>query len=246
MSPFIAEILGTMLLILLGNGVVANALLAKTKGGDAGIVGIAIAWGLAVYVGVLVAGPYSGAHLNPAVSIGLAVAGEFEWSLVPIYILGQCLGAALGSILVVLVYRSHYLETEDLDMKLFTFANMPAIPNVFHNVMTELIGTFVLIFAVLYIAGPELRLVGMEDATLGLGSLGALPVALVVVVIGFSLGGPTGYAINPARDLIPRIMHSILPIGKKRDGLWSYAWIPVVAPILGAIVAAGLYRILVV
>jgi glycerol uptake facilitator protein len=182
--------------------------------------------------------------LNPAVSIGLAVAGEFAWGLVPIYVLGQCIGAALGSILVVLSYRSHYLVTDDLDLKLFTFANMPAIPNVFHNVMTELIGTFVLIFAVLYIAGPELQLEGMEDTTIGLGSLGALPVALVVIAIGLSLGGPTGYAINPARDLIPRIMHSILPIGEKRDGLWSYAWIPVVAPILGAVVAAGLYLLL--
>lgn len=244
MSPFIAEIMGTMLLILLGNGVVANALLTKTKGGDAGIVGIAIAWGLAVYVGVLVAAPYSGAHLNPAVSIGLAVAGEFEWARVPSYIIGQSIGAAIGSILIVLVYRSHYLQTDDHNFKLSTFATSPAIPNVFHNFMAELIGTFVLIFAVLYIAGPELQLTGMEDSTIGLGSLGALPVALVVVVIGFSLGGATGYAINPARDLIPRVMHSILPIGEKRDGLWSYAWIPVAAPILGAIIAAGLFRVL--
>ena len=244
MSPFVAEILGTMILILLGNGVVANALLSKTKGSDAGIVGIAFAWGLAVYVGVLVAGPYSGAHLNPAVSIGLAVAGEFDWSLVAIYVLGQCIGAALGQSLVVLIYRNHYLATENLDLKLFTFANMPAIPHVFQNLMTEAVGTFVLIFAVLYIAGPELAFEGVEDTTIGLGSLGALPVALVVVAIGFSLGGPTGYAINPARDLIPRIMHSILPIGEKRDGLWSYAWIPVVGPILGAVVAAGLYMVL--
>lgn len=244
MSPFIAEILGTMLLILLGNGVVANALLSKTKGGDAGIVGIAIAWGLAVYVGVLVAGPYSGAHLNPAVSVGLAVAGEFDWSLVPIYILGQFIGAAIGQILVVLLYKNHYMVTDDLDLKLYTFANMPAIPNTFHNLMTELVGTFVLIFAVLYIAAPEIALEGIENPTIGLGSIGALPVALVVVAIGFSLGGPTGYAINPARDLMPRIMHSILPIGEKRDGLWSYAWIPVVGPLLGAAVAGGLYLIL--
>ncbi|GLR20140.1 MIP/aquaporin family protein [Portibacter lacus] len=241
MSPFVAEIIGTMLLILLGNGVVANALLSKTKGGDAGIVGIAIAWGLAVYVGVLVAGPYSGAHLNPAVSVGLAVTGQFEWGLVPIYIAGQCIGAALGSILVVLSYYDHYKQTDNLDFKLASFATTPAIPNVIPNILTEAIGTFVLLFSVLYIAGPELTLEGMEDTTIGLGSLGALPVALIVVVIGFSLGGPTGYAINPARDLIPRIMHGILPIGERRDSAWSYAWIPVVAPLIGAVCAAGLY-----
>ncbi|WP_235295948.1 MIP/aquaporin family protein [Portibacter marinus] len=243
MSPFIAEIIGTMLLILLGNGVVANALLNKTKGGDAGIVGIAIAWGLAVYVGVLVAGPYSGAHLNPAVSIGLAFAGKFEWSEVPMYILGQCIGAALGSILKVASYYDHYKATDDLDLKLFTFANMPAISNPIPNLITELVGTFVLVFSVLYIVGPELEIDGQTTA-IGLGSLGALPVALIVIVIGFSLGGPTGYAINPARDFIPRIMHSILPIGEKRDGLWSYSWIPVVGPILGGIIAAGIFLLL--
>ncbi|MCL4105791.1 UNVERIFIED_CONTAM: hypothetical protein GTU68_028668 [Idotea baltica] len=234
MSPFIAEILGTMLLILLGNGVVANALLDKTKGGDAGTVGITIGWGLAVYVGVLVAGPYSSAHLNPAVSIGLAVAGKFDWAQVPIYILGQCIGAAIGQTLVVLAYNSHYKSTDNVEMKIFTFATMPAIPSVVSNMMAEIIGTFVLIFAVLYIAGPELSLEG----------LGALPVALVVIGIGLSLGGPTGYAINPARDLIPRIMHRILPIGEKRDELWSYAWIPVLAPIIGSVIAAGLYLVL--
>ncbi len=243
MTPFVAEILGTAMLILLGNGVVANALLEKTKGGDAGIVGIAIAWGLAVYTGVLIAGPYSGAHLNPAVSVGLAIAGKFDWAQVPAYILGQCIGAAIGSTLVVVSYYDHFVATKNLDHKLFSFANMPAIPNVLQNLATELIGTFVLLAAVLYIAAPELKIEG-QSVAFGLGSLGALPVALIVIAIGLSLGGPTGYAINPARDLIPRIMHSILPIGKKRDGLWSYAWIPVIGPILGASLAAGMFLLL--
>ena len=244
MTPFVAEIIGTMLLILLGNGVVANVLLKSTKGNDSGLVIIGLAWGLAVFVGVMVAGPYSGAHLNPAVSIGLAVAGKFPWADVPIYILGQCIGAALGSILVVASYYDHYKVTDNLDFKLFTFANMPAINNPISNLMTELIGTFVLVFGVLYIAGPTFEGGSLDGVAFGLGSIGALPVALIVVVIGYSLGGPTGYAINPARDLIPRIMHSLLPIGEKRDGLWSYSWIPVVGPILGACVAAGLFLIL--
>lgn len=245
MTPFIAEIIGTMLLILLGNGVVANMLLKDTKGSGSGLVPIGIAWGLAVFVGVLVAGPYSGAHLNPAVSIALAVAGKFPWGDVPMYVLGQCIGAALGSILVVLSYMDHYKRTDDLDLKLFTFANMPAINRPISNLLTEAIGTFVLVFGVLYITGPSFEGGSMDGVALGLGSLGALNVALIVIVIGFSLGGPTGYAINPARDLIPRIMHSILPIGKKRDGLWSYAWIPVVGPIIGGCLASFLYLLLV-
>lgn len=244
MTPFVAEIIGTMILILLGNGVVANMLLGKTKGSGEGLVPIAIAWGLAVYVAVLIAAPYSDAHLNPAVSIGLAVAGLFPWENVPIYILGQVIGAALGSILIVLSYWDHYRATDNLDNKLATFATTPAISNPIANMITEAIGTFVLVFAVLYLVGPSIDIEGVGKASIGLGSLGALPVGLIVLVIGFSLGGPTGYAINPARDLIPRIMHSILPIGEKRDGLWSYSWVPVVGPIIGACVAAGLFLIL--
>lgn len=244
MTPFIAEIIGTMLLILLGNGVVANVALSKTKGHDAGLVVVTIAWGLAVYVGVLVAGPYSGAHLNPAVSIGLAVSGKFLWADVPAYIIAQMLGAFLGSILVWLSYYDHYKQTEDLDAKLGSFCNTPAISNPLMNTVTEAIGTFVLVFAVLYIVGPEFKAAGLNDVAIGLGSLGALPVAFVVIAIGMSLGGPTGYAINPARDLGPRIMHAILPLGKKRDSEWSYAWIPVVGPIIGAVQAAGLYLLL--
>ena len=244
MTPFVAEIIGTMMLILLGNGVVANVLLDETKGNNGGLIVIGIAWGLAVYVGVLIAGPYSGAHLNPAVSISLAVAGLFEWELVSIYVAGQFIGAALGSVLVWLSYMGHYKATSNHLNKLATFCTMPAINNQIQNIMTELIGTFVLVFGVLYIAGPEFVAEGIVDAQIGLGSLGALPVALIVVVIGLSLGGPTGYAINPARDLIPRIMHGILPIGEKGSSNWSYAWIPIVGPIIGGALAAGLFLIL--
>jgi glycerol uptake facilitator protein len=244
MTPFIAEIIGTMVLILLGDGVVANVVLKDTKGSNSGWVVITLAWGFAVYAGVLVAGPYSGAHLNPAVSIGLAVTGKFEWASVLPYIVAQCLGAMLGSILVWLSYRDHYKATDDTNGKLATFCTGPAIRNPINNVISEAIGTFVLVFTVLYIAGPEFKAQGLEDAAIGLGSLGALPVALIVVVIGMSLGGTTGYAINPARDLIPRIMHAVLPIGKKRDSDWSYAWVPVVGPVLGAGIAGVLYLIL--
>ncbi len=244
MEAFIAEVIGTMLLILLGNGVVANMLLDKTKGNDGGIVVITLAWGCAVFVGVLVATPYSGAHLNPAVTVGLAVAGKFEWASVGPYIIAQCIGAALGSILVWLSYYQHYHATEDTDAKLATFCNTPAISSPIWNMITEAIGTFVLVFAVLYMADPEITGSGLEGTKIGLGSIGALPVALVVVVIGMSLGGPTGYAINPARDFIPRIMHAILPIGKKGDNGWGYAYIPIVAPILGGIIAASLFLVL--
>lgn len=244
MTPFIAEIIGTMVLILLGNGVVANVVLRDTKGSNSGWVVITFAWGFAVYAGVLIAGPYSGAHLNPAVSVGLAIAGKFEWASVLPYMVAQCIGAALGMVLVWLSYRDHYKVTDDTDGKLATFCTAPAIRNPINNFISEVIGTFVLVFSVLYIAGPEFHATSIEDAAIGLGSLGALPVAIIVIVIGMSLGGTTGYAINPARDLMPRIMHSLLPLGKKRDGDWSYAWVPVVGPILGAGIAGMLFLIL--
>jgi glycerol uptake facilitator protein len=245
MSPFIGEIVGTMLLILLGNGVVANTLLANTKGNNGGWVVITFAWGFAVYVGVLVAAPISGAHLNPAVTIGLAVAGKFSWGSVGTYMVGQAIGAAIGSVLIVASYYHHYVATSDNESKLATFATGPAIRKPIFNFITEMIGTFVLVYAVLHIAGPTFTAPGMDDAVIGLGSLGALPVAIIVIVIGMSLGGPTGYAINPARDLIPRLMHMILPIGEKGDGDWSYAWVPVIGPICGAVIAAGLYLLFV-
>ena len=245
MTPFIAEILGTFLLILLGNGVVANIVLKSTKASNnPGWLIITTAWGLAVYVGVLVAGPYSGAHLNPAVTVSLAVAGLFEWSDVMPYILAQLIGAILGSFIVWLMYKDHYNETDDVESVKASFCTAPAIRNIPLNLLSEAVGTFVLIFAVLYIAQPELSISNAETLNFGLGSLGALPVALVVWVIGLGLGGTTGYAINPARDLGPRILYSILPFKYKRDSDWSYSWVPVIGPLIGGAIAAYLYLIL--
>jgi glycerol uptake facilitator protein len=245
MSILVAEILGTMLLILLGNGVVANVVLKDTKGNNSGWIVITTAWALAVFVGVVVAGPYSGAHLNPAVTIALATAGKLSWSLVPEYIAGEMIGAMLGAFLVWLFYRDHFNATEDEGGKLACFSTGPAIKNTFSNLISEIIGTFVLVFVIFYLAGPSLDIIGGVDARaiIGLGSIGAVPVAFLVWVIGLSLGGTTGYAINPARDLGPRIMHAILPIKGKSD--WGYAWIPVVGPIIGCVIAALLYVALV-
>ena len=244
MNAFVAEILGTMMLILLGNGVVANVVLNKTKGNDSGWIVITFGWGMAVFVGVWIAGPFSGAHLNPAVSLGLAAAGKFAWNLVPTYVIGQFIGAALGQLLVWLTYRDHYQVTEDQGGKLATFCTAPAIKNTINNLITEIVGTFALIFAVLFAAGPTFTSTAASDATIGLGTLGALPVGLLVLALGLSLGGPTGYAINPARDLAPRIMHAILPIPNKGDSDWGYAWIPVVGPIIGGLIAAGFFMVL--
>ncbi|WP_372746423.1 MIP/aquaporin family protein [Lutibacter sp.] len=245
MSILVAEILGTMLLILLGNGVVANVVLNGTKGNNSGWIVITTGWALAVFVGVVVAGPYSGAHLNPAVTIALATAGKMSWSLVPEYIAGEMIGAMLGAFLVWLFYKDHFNATDDEGGKLACFSTGPAIKNTFSNLISEIIGTFVLVFVIFYLAGPSLDIMGDVDAKaiIGLGSLGAVPVAFLVWVIGLSLGGTTGYAINPARDLGPRIMHAILPVKGKSD--WGYAWIPVVGPIIGCVIAALLYVALV-
>ena len=244
MSNFLAELIGTAVLILLGNGVVANVVLEQTKGHNSGWMVITFAWGLAVFVGVFITAPYSGAHLNPAVTIGLAVAGVFDWAEVPAYIAGQMIGAALGTTLAWLTYRQHVQATPDADTKLAIFATMPAIRSYADNFFSELLGTFVLVFAVLFIALPSFSSPEIGTAEFGLGALGALPVGLLVFAIGLSLGGTTGYAINPARDLAPRIMHAILPIAGKRDSDWAYAWIPVVGPVVGAIVAGLLYQLL--
>lgn len=241
MEQFIAEVVGTMILILLGNGVVANVVLAQTKGNNSGWIVITLAWGLAVYTAVVVAGPVSGAHLNPAVTIGLAVAGKFVWAKVGYFIVAQFIGAFLGSILVWLAYKDHYYATTNVGDKLATFATGPAIRNPISNFLTELIATFVLVFSVLYLADPTFQAENLATVEIGLGSIGALPVALIVIAIGLSLGGPTGYAINPARDLGPRIMHAILPIGKKGSSDWGYSWIPVFGPIAGAVIAAILF-----
>ena len=235
MTPFVAEIIGTALLILLGGGVVANVVLNKTIGNNSGWIVITTGWALAVYVAVVVAGPYSGAHINPAVSISLAIAGKFPWESVPLYVVAQMIGAMLGAFMVWLMYKNHFDATEDGDSKKAVFCTAPAIRNTFSNFISEAVGTFVLIFTILYFTNAT---ISDSQTIIGLGSLGALPVAFLVWSIGLSLGGTTGYAINPARDLGPRIMHAILPIKNKVSNDWGYAWIPVIAPILGASLAA--------
>ena len=242
MTPFFAELIGTMILILLGNGVVANVVLKRTKGNGAGWMVITTGWGVAVFAAVVVAAPYSGAHLNPAITLGFAVTGKFAWGQVVPYIVAQLVGAAIEAVLVWLFYYRHYIVSEDAGAKLATFCTAPAIRNNGSNFFSEFVGTFVLMFVVLYITNGELFI--EESATtlpIGLGSVGALPVAFVVWVIGLSLGGTTGYAINPARDFAPRLMHALLPVQGKGTSEWSYAWIPVIAPVAGAIFAGVLY-----
>lgn len=239
MTPFIAELLGTMVLVLLGGGVCANVALNKTNGKDSGWIVVTFGWAMAVFAGVFIASKGSDAHLNPAVTLGFAMEGRMPWAGVGTYILGQLIGAAIGAFLVWVQYKDHYADTLDGPTKLGTFATAPAIRNPISNLIGEAIATFLLVFGCFHIAGAE---VGGQPASLG--ALNGLPVALLVFAIGLSLGGNTGYAINPARDLMPRIMHAILPIPRKGDSDWGYAWVPVVGPILGAAVAAGLYRLL--
>lgn len=240
MSAFVGEIIGTMLLILLGDGVVANVLLAKSKGNNAGWIVITTGWGLAVFVGAYSVASVSGAHLNPAVTVGLAVAGNFDWGQVPAYIIAQMIGAFIGAVLVYLHYYPHWAETEDPGLKLAVFSTGPAIRSTVWNLVSEIIGTFALVFGILAIKGAVMDSSGAA-VPINMGALGIIPVAFLVWVIGLSLGGPTGYAINPARDLAPRIAHFLLPIPGKGDSDWGYSWIPVVGPIVGAVVAALLY-----
>lgn len=232
MNIFTSELVGTAILILLGNGVVANVVLNKTKGNNSGWIVIAFGWAMAVFVGVFMSSKTSGGHINPAITLALAYLGKVEPSLVPSYIGGQLSGAMLGSLLVWLTYRQHYIATDDTAAKFATFSTGPAIRNPASNLITEAIGTFVLVFAVLFIIAPASSL----------GALDALPAAFVVLAIGLSLGGPTGYAINPARDLGPRIMHALLPIGKKGSSDWAYSWVPVVGPVIGALAAAMVFK----
>ncbi|WP_324679537.1 MIP/aquaporin family protein [Hymenobacter sp. GOD-10R] len=238
MSPAVAEFVGTAVLILLGDGVVANVVLTDTKGHNSGWMVITTAWALAVFVGVVIAGPASGAHLSPAVTVGLAVAGKFAWALVPKYIAAQFAGGFVGAVLVWVLYKDHFDRTSEAGLKLAVFCTGPAIRNHPLNLLNEIIGTAVLVLTVFYIAGAEIT---STHTPVGLGSVGALPVALVVWVIGLGLGGTTGYALNPARDLAPRLAHAVLPIRGKGTSEWGYAWIPVVGPLLGAILAAVLY-----
>ena len=219
------------MILVFGCGVVANVLLNKTKGNNGGWIVITFGWAIGVFTGVLISASVSGAHLNPAVTLALAIAHKFSWAKVPVYILAQVLGAMFGAGLTWLAYKKHFDATDDADSKLGVFATMPNIRSYWYNVLTEIIGTYVLALAVLYMAEPEV----------GLGALNALPVALVVLGIGLSLGGPTGYAINPARDLGPRIMHFLLPIRGKRDSDWRYSWVPILAPMIGAALAAGMF-----
>jgi glycerol uptake facilitator protein len=246
LKQYLAEFIGTALLVLLGNGVVANVVLPKTKGNGSGWIVITFGWGMAVFVAVWCVGPISGAHLNPAVTLGLAAAEKFSVALVPGFIVAQLLGGIVGAGLVFLLYRDHYVASDDPDAKLATFATGPAIRNLPRNLASEVAGTFVLIFAVLAAVEPTILRSEAIDPTspslkIGLGTLGALPVGLLVLSIGLSLGGTTGYAINPARDLGPRIAHALLPIPGKRDSDWKYALVPILGPVIGSLLAVLLW-----
>lgn len=238
MHPFVAELLGTMFLVLFGNGVVANVVLARTKGNGGGWIVITAGWGIAVYVGAFCAVKYSGAHLNPAVSLAMLIAGKQDVDQTLGFMGAQMIGAMIGALLVYVSYREHFAATDDKDAKLACFCTAANIRNSAQSFVCEAIGTFALIL-------PIFLIVSDTSPTPGLGSLGLLPVALLVFGIGLSLGGTTGYAINPARDLGPRLMHAILPVPGKRDSDWSYAWIPVAGPLAGAALAAVTFQFLV-
>lgn len=240
MTPFVAEYIGTAIMILLGGGVVANVVLNKTNGNNSGWIVITTAWALAVFVGVNIAAPYSGAHLNCAVTIANLILGKMDLTSTISYISAQFLGAMTGAILVWLFYKDHFAATDDAGAKQAVFCTSPAIKNLPVNLFSETLGTFVLIFTILHFKDASLS----DNSTIGLGSIGAIPVAFLVWVIGLSLGGTTGYAINPARDLGPRLIHAILPIKNKATFNAGYAWVPVLGPILGASIAAVLYLFL--
>ena len=248
MQAFLAELVGTMILVILGDGVVANVVLRRTKGHQGGWIVITTGWGLAVALAVYCVGRISGAHINPAVTIGLASIGQFEWALVVPYIAAQMIGAVLGAVVVWLAYRPHFGVTEDAGAKLAVFSTGPEIRSPGANFLTELIGTAVLVFGVLGIAANANELVGQPggvdlSAVFATG-LNPLLVGFLVWGIGLSLGGPTGYAINPARDLGPRIAHAILPIPGKGSSDWGYAWVPILGPIAGGILGAVAFRAL--
>ena len=244
-DPYIAEFIGTFILLLLGEGVVANVKLKKTIAeNQTPWVLITSAWGFSVFVAVFITSQFSGAHLNPAVTIGLAVAEKFSWTLVPGYLISQLLGAMMGSWICYITYIDHYKVTSDEDSVRSTFCTGPAIRNLKNNFFSEFIGTFVLVFGVLFIAIPNIEIDGLEVSSFGLGALEALPVGILVWVIGLSLGGTTGYAINPARDFGPRIVYQLIP-RKNKDADWSYAWIPILGPFTGGVFAGFIYLLLV-
>lgn len=263
MNAYLAEFIGTALLITFGNGVVANVVLAKTKGNGGGWIVITAGWGFAVFVGAFCAAPFSGAHLNPAVTVAMVAAGKLAVGLVPGYLAAQLLGGIVGGALVFAFYREHFRATDDPDGKLACFCTAPAIRHIPQAFFCEVVGTFALILPIFLMTDPIVKwprglLTGLDvdiaattavaakttDVAIGLGSLGLIPVALLVFAIGLSLGGTTGYAINPARDLGPRLAHAFLPIPGKRDSDWKYAWVPVAGPIVGALLAAGLHALL--
>jgi len=243
MQAYIAEFIGTMILIILGDGVVAGVLLRNSKAENSGWIVITFGWAMAVAIAIYCVYQFSGALINPAATIGLAVAGELDWSIVPGYIIAQFLGAFVGAVIVWLAYLPHWPETEDAGLKLGVFCTAPAIYNTPANLITEIIGTFVLVFGIFGIVANAGAVGGNAAAVIGSG-LNPLIVGLLVLGIGLSLGGPTGYAINPARDLGPRIAHAVLPIAGKGGNDWGYAWIPVVAPIIGGILGAVTWVIL--
>lgn len=231
MDVYSAEFLGTLILVLFGNGVVANVSLKGSKAKDGGWMVVTGAWGFGVAIAAYMTGWVSGAHLNPALTIGLAAVGNFSWNLVPGYIISQMIGAIGRATLVYLTFKDHFAITDDPDTKLGVFATAPAIRNTVSNLITEIIGTAILVAGIM----------GITNSNNEMGALGTLLVGILVWAIGLSLGGPTGYAINPARDLGPRIAHSLLPIKGKRDGDWSYAWIPVLGPIIGGVLGAFIF-----
>jgi glycerol uptake facilitator protein len=240
MNPIAAEFTGTAILIIFGNGVVANVVLARTKGNNSGWIVITAGWALAVFVGVFCSQRFSGAHINPAITLALAAAGKFAWAKVPAYVVAQMLGAFAGASTVFLFYREHFKATDDAGAKLACFSTAPNIRNLPQALFCEVVGTFLLVLPVFLITDASITLPGSPGPAtpIGLGALGALPVALLVFAIGLSLGGTTGYAINPARDLGPRLAHAWLPIPGKRGSDWAYAWVPVVGPLLGGLLAA--------
>jgi glycerol uptake facilitator protein len=246
MDSVLAEAIGTMVLVLLGDGVVANVLLARSKGQNAGWIVITLGWGMAVTMAIYAVGRISGAHLNPAVTVGLASIGSFPWANVPGYLAAQMVGAFAGAALVWLTYLPHWAVTSDKDLKLAVFCTGPAISNPVANIITEVVGTAMLLFGVLAIGANAEAFARPGDVNLAVvfsGGLQPLLVGLLVLSIGLSLGGPTGYAINPARDLGPRLAHALLPIAGKGDSNWGYAWIPVAGPLIGGVLGAVLFKL---
>lgn len=249
MSPILAEFIGTAILVTFGNGVVANVVLAKTKGNGGGWIVITAGWAFAVFVGVFSSQSFSGAHLNPAVTLAMALAKKFAWADAAGYILAQLAGGIVGGALVFLFYREHFKVTDDANGKMACFCTAPNIRNLRQAFFCEAVGTFLLVLPVFLMTDAKIKLptaagAASSEVIIGLGTLGALPVGLLVFAIGLSLGGTTGYAINPARDLGPRLAHAFLPIPGKRDSDWGYAWVPVLGPLVGGSLAACIHSLL--